>query len=42
MLSTEPLPSFQEIATDPQFVPVEINQDEFEKIWATALLDKRG
>ncbi|MEF2253427.1 DUF6881 domain-containing protein [Ralstonia solanacearum] len=42
MLSTEPLPSLQEIATDPQFVPVEISQDEFEKIWATALVDKRG
>ncbi len=41
-LSTEPLPSLQEIATDPQFVPVEISQEEFEKIWATALLDKRG
>ncbi|QNT25482.1 DUF6881 domain-containing protein [Ralstonia solanacearum] len=42
MLSTEPLPSLQEIATDPQFVPVEISQEEFEKIWTTALLDQRG
>lgn len=42
MLSTEPLPPLQEIATDPQFVPVEISQEEFEKIWAVALLNQRG
>ncbi|MGH1508310.1 DUF6881 domain-containing protein [Ralstonia solanacearum] len=42
MLSTEPLPSLQVIATDPQFIPVEISQEEFEKIWAAALLNQRG
>ncbi len=42
MLSTEPLPSLQEIATDPQFVPDEISQEEFEKIWTAALLNQRG
>ncbi|WP_335341881.1 DUF6881 domain-containing protein [Ralstonia pseudosolanacearum] len=41
MLSTEPLPSLQEIATDPQFVPVEITQEEFEMMWSAALLRKR-
>lgn len=32
-LSTEPLPSLAEIATDPQFKPVEIDQAEFERVW---------
>jgi hypothetical protein len=33
-LSTEPLPSLLEIAADPQFVPVQISQSEFENVWA--------
>ncbi|QDU43438.1 hypothetical protein Mal52_19120 [Symmachiella dynata] len=32
-LSKEPLPSIEEIGADPQFKPVEIGADEFEKIW---------
>jgi len=35
-LSKEPLPSMAEIAADPQFAPVEINQIDFERIWAEA------
>jgi hypothetical protein len=33
MLSLEPLPSLEEIASDPQFKPVEISREEFEKMW---------
>jgi hypothetical protein len=33
MLSLEPLPTLEEIAADPQFVPAEINKVEFEKVW---------
>lgn len=32
-LSKEPLPSLEEIAADPQFEPVEIDQAEFERVW---------
>ena len=35
-LSKEPLPSVAEIAADPQFEPLEINQIDFERIWAKA------
>jgi hypothetical protein len=35
-LSTEPLPSFEGIADDPEFEPEVISKAEFEKIWATA------
>ncbi|MHA6884528.1 DUF6881 domain-containing protein [Ralstonia pseudosolanacearum] len=42
ILSTEPLPSLQEIAMDPQFVPTEITQEEFEIIWSTALLSQQA
>ncbi|MGH1536180.1 DUF6881 domain-containing protein [Ralstonia pseudosolanacearum] len=42
MLSAEPLPSLQEIATDLQFVPVEITQEEFEMMWSAALLRRRA
>lgn len=35
-LSKEPLPSMAEIAADPQFEPIEINQIDFERIWAKA------
>jgi hypothetical protein len=34
-LSIEPLPTLNEIARDPQFQPVEITKDEFEKLWCT-------
>jgi hypothetical protein len=35
-LSKEPLPSIVEIAADPQFQPIEINQIDFERVWAKA------
>ncbi|OZI32165.1 hypothetical protein CAL29_30530 [Bordetella genomosp. 10] len=35
-LSKEPLPSLNEIAIDPQFDPVVISPDDFERIWKTA------
>ncbi len=33
MLSLEPLPTIDEIASDGQFKPKQITKDEFEKIW---------
>ena len=33
-LSIEPLPTPEEIAADPQFEPVEIEKEEFERIWS--------
>ena len=33
MLSVEPLPAVEEIGSDPQFKPVEISREEFEKVW---------
>jgi hypothetical protein len=35
-LSKEPLPSLEEIASDAQFEPVEVDQAEFERMWAKA------
>ncbi len=35
-LSTEPLPSFERIAADPEFEPAVILKTEFDKIWAKA------
>lgn len=35
-LSKEPLPSLDEISLDSQFEPVEIEQEEFERIWTEA------
>ncbi len=32
-LSEKPLPSVQDIASDPQFNPYEISKGEFEKVW---------
>jgi hypothetical protein len=32
-LSECPLPELEEIASDPQFNPVEITKEEFEKVW---------
>jgi len=37
MLSLEPLPAPEEIASDPQFRPVEISREEFEKVWERRL-----
>lgn len=34
VLGSAPVPSLEEIASDPQFDPVEITRDEFERIWA--------
>jgi hypothetical protein len=38
MLSTElgekPIPSLEQLALDPQFLPAPISKEEFEKIWA--------
>ncbi len=36
-LSEGPLPPLDEIAADPQFVPVVIDQDEFENVWRRAI-----
>jgi len=33
MLSVEPLPALEEIRSDPQFKPIEIGRQEFEKVW---------
>jgi hypothetical protein len=33
-LGEEPIPSLGEIASDSQFVPIEIAKEEFEEIWA--------
>lgn len=35
-LGLEPLPSFEEIAADNQFVPEWISRDEFEDVWESA------
>lgn len=35
-LSIEPLPSLEEIGSDPQFEPEEISAPEFEKVWEAA------
>lgn len=35
-LSECPVPPLEEIAADPQFVPVVIEQDEFERAWKKA------
>lgn len=40
MLSLEPLPGLKEIASDPQFKPVEISQQDFEKVWEKRLHPK--
>jgi hypothetical protein len=33
-LGTVPIPSLEEIAADPQFVPADISAEEFEREWA--------
>ncbi|MGZ7179025.1 DUF6881 domain-containing protein [Burkholderia gladioli] len=35
-LSNEPIPSLEEISSDDQFEPIEIDRDEFERIWNSA------
>jgi hypothetical protein len=32
-LGEEPIPPLHEIASDPQFEPVEITKEEFEEVW---------
>ncbi len=32
-LGEEPIPPLSEIASDPQFEPIEITKEEFEEIW---------
>jgi len=32
-LGEEPIPSLTQIASDPQFKPIEIPKEEFEKVW---------
>lgn len=36
-ISLEPLPTLQEIASDPQFQPVEITKAEFEQVWSSRM-----
>lgn len=36
MLGLEPIPALSEIASDPQFEPIEISAAEFERVWAEA------
>ena len=38
MLSELPIAPLEEIAADPQFEPVEIDQDEFEAVWYQAVM----
>lgn len=33
MLSVEPLPTIEAIASDPEFLPEEISWNEFEEVW---------
>jgi hypothetical protein len=40
-LSEVPLPSFEQIATDPQFEPATISRAEFDAIWAKATAIER-
>ena len=39
-LGEVPVPSLADIATDPQFVPLEITAEEFERVWRAALGDE--
>jgi hypothetical protein len=36
-LSLEPIPTIDEIVEDEQFKPVEISNEEFEKVWSEAV-----
>ena len=36
-LSTRPLPSFEEVALQPEFTPREISHEEFEAVWRKAI-----
>jgi hypothetical protein len=36
-LGLVPLPPFDEIAADPQFLPEEITEEEFEAVWRARL-----
>ena len=35
-LAEVPLPPIEEIAMDPQFIPMSISREEFERVWANA------
>lgn len=35
-LGTAPVPAIEEIAQDPQFLPRQIDKDEFERVWRLA------
>ena|SRR5690606_23619164 len=37
VLSETPIPTMDEIGADPQFDPVEIDREEFERAWAEAM-----
>ncbi len=39
ILGEVPLPSFEEIDSDPQFEPVVISKNEFDKVWREAVSD---
>lgn len=39
-LGIEPVPPISEIARDAEFQPVEITQEEFEKVWAERKMEK--
>jgi hypothetical protein len=36
-LGIEPIPSLSKIASDPEFDPIEITEEEFEKVWRRAV-----
>jgi hypothetical protein len=36
-LGAEPIPPLSKIAEDPEFDPIEITKEEFEKVWADAV-----
>ena len=36
-LGIEPIPSFEQIASDPEFEPEIISKAEFDKVWAKAI-----
>lgn len=40
-LSEEPIPTLSEIALDSQFRPIEIDKQEFEKIWLEKVQDNK-
>ena len=41
-LGIEPLPAFEDIASDPQFELIEISKHDFEETWSQARADSRN